>query len=135
MTHAASDARPVILMVDDEPEVREIFAIAMERWLPGYAVEQASSSAEAIRVLDRLEGAPLALVVADHRLGGDTGVDLMGLVQQRFPDSARLLFTGQASAFDEQRARDLGAEVLWKPVRLQEFLDTVTALIDRRSAA
>ena len=65
----------------------------------------------------------LSLICVDQRLGGQTdGVDFIAGLQGRYPDVPSVLFTGQATPREEQRARKVGARVLWKPLRLADWL-------------
>lgn len=97
-----------ILVLEDEPEVRE----SVERDLAELArfvrVEPAEDAEDAWAVVDDVEadGDLLALVIADHRLPGTTGVDflveLMG--DERAALTRTVLLTGQADHQDTIKA-------------------------------
>ncbi len=117
-----------VLLVDDETDLVAVLQEALQASHPGVHVETACSFDEALTVLDRLPAGP-DLVVADHRIGGRTGLELLAVVAQRFPGTRRMLFTGQASSEAESQARVLGARVVWKPIELATWLREVEALL------
>jgi thioredoxin reductase (NADPH) len=91
--------KPVILTVDDD---REVLA-AIERDLRAkyrgnYRVVSAASGVEALeaaRLLKR-RGAPIALVLADQRMPGMTGIDLLLEIRKLYPEAKRVLLTAYA---------------------------------------
>lgn len=93
-----------LLILDDEPEVRD----ALERDLIGVAgairVEVASDVADAWEVIDEIDrdGDTLAVALCDHRMPGTTGVeflvDMMG--DKRTEKTRKVLVTGQADLAD-----------------------------------
>ena len=127
--------RPVALVVEDEPDLLQVLTLALGGALPAVEVRVADSVAAAEEVLAEvsLAGGSIVLVVADHNLAGDdvTGLVLIEQVRRQFPSAARFLFTGQASPDVEERARALGAKVLWKPLRLASLVAEVQGALAR----
>ena len=117
---------PVALIVDDVHDLLNVMAEVLEIALPDHRILTASSAAEATSILDALaaRGDELTLVIADQSLGDRTGLDL--LTQVRAGSSARLfLISGRASDSVAESAASLGAQVLWKPFRMQALVDKV----------
>src|SRR6185295_7758765 len=92
-------AKPVILAVDDEPEVLN----AIERDLrhhfaAAYRVMKARSGAEALDATRQLKqrGTPVALFLVDERMPGMTGTEFLVEALKLFPDSRRVLLTAYA---------------------------------------
>src|SRR5258708_30388661 len=80
--------QPVILVVDDEPDVLRAIAGDLRRhYARRYRVVRAESGEEALEVAAELRdrGARLALVVSDQRMPGMGGVDLLAEVRRREP--------------------------------------------------
>ena len=92
-------AKPVILAVDDEPEVLN----AIERDLrhhfaQAYRVMKAGSAALALEATRQLKqrGAPIALFLVDERMPGMSGTEFLGEARKLYPDSRRVLLTAYA---------------------------------------
>lgn len=80
-----------ILFVDDEPNVLQ----SMERQLrKRFNVTTACSGEEALRVLQ--EDGSFAVIVSDMRMPGMDGVELLSQVKNLYPDTVRLMLTGNA---------------------------------------
>ena len=79
-----------ILVVDDEETVRESLAAILER--EGYRVFQAESGDEGLRVLKETPG--IQLVISDHNMPGMSGIELLRLVRERYPNVTRIMLTG-----------------------------------------
>jgi thioredoxin reductase (NADPH) len=90
---------PVILVVDDEPEVlRAVQRDLRRRYAEDYRIVGAGGGEEAISIVDELamRGTPLALIVADQRMPKVTGVDVLRASIPRFPEAKRTLLTAYA---------------------------------------
>lgn len=88
-----SAGQEVILLVDDEPQIRAITAIQLKRL--GYEVLQAEDGAEALDMIESRRS--IDLLVTDIDLPGDmTGVDLATSVRGRNPDVRVLYVSGYA---------------------------------------
>jgi two-component system chemotaxis response regulator CheY len=99
----------VILVVEDEPEVRAEVVRDVEAFAGRIRVEQADDVADARAAIAEIEdaGDHLGLIVADHRLpGAETGVDLLVSLKSNPATSAvrAVLLTGQAGHQDTIRA-------------------------------
>lgn len=94
-----SEQRPVILAVDDEPEVlRAVQRDLRSRYGSEYRIVGAGSGEQAIETLDELalRDAPVALIVADQRMPGVTGVEVLGRSINYFPNAKKTLLTAYA---------------------------------------
>ncbi len=80
-----------VLCVDDEPRVVESLALGLRKQ---YEVHTALSGAEALSKLQELKG--VAVVVSDMRMPGMDGATLLQRVRQTYPDTSRILLTGEA---------------------------------------
>ena len=92
--------KPAILAVDDDPQVlRAIERDLKRKYAADYRVLAAESGDAALGLLDRLalRGAPVALVLADQRMPGMSGVELLERVAQgAAPAAMRALLTAYA---------------------------------------
>jgi response regulator RpfG family c-di-GMP phosphodiesterase len=85
----ASSLNTSVLVVDDEPGIREIIA----RWLAGggYDVQTASSADEA---LQRVHDHPPAVALCDIRMPGRDGLWLARHIRREAPETAVIMATG-----------------------------------------
>jgi CheY-like chemotaxis protein len=90
--HAANALIPNILVVDDDPVVREQLARVYK--LCGYTVVAVSSAEEA---LARLEEGVIDFVITDIKLPGLSGSELIANMQENFPDVPVIAITGYST--------------------------------------
>jgi response regulator RpfG family c-di-GMP phosphodiesterase len=98
----------VVLVLEDEPAVRDALVRDLTPLADVVRIEAAEDVPDAHAVLEELraEGDVLALVLADHRLPGTTGVDFLVELHDD-PATAvtrKVLVTGQADLEDTVRA-------------------------------
>ncbi|GEM_PF-1513233 len=98
-----------VLLVDDEPEVRQAVA-ALLRDL-GCRVLVADGAEKALRQLEH--GMPLHVAVLDYAMPGMNGVELAARLRRRLPDLPVLLMSGYLSS--ESLPAGWSAPVLKKP--------------------
>jgi thioredoxin reductase (NADPH) len=126
-------AKPVILCVDDDPDVLgAIERDVRHRYGNDYRVLKARSGPEALEAVRQLKqrGTPVALFLVDERMPGMTGTELLREVLKLYPDARRVLLTAYS---DTQAAisgiNDLGLDYYllkpWSPPgeRLYPVLD------------
>ena len=92
-------AKPVLLTVDDDPEVlRAVERDLRRRYAERYRVLRADSGATAIEALRGLKrrGDSVALLLVDQRMPQMTGVEFLGQAMKIFPDAKRVLLTAYA---------------------------------------
>ena len=76
-----------ILYVDDEPANLNVFRIAFRR---KYDITTCESAEEALTIL---EENVFNIIVADHRMPGMTGVELLSIVNEKYPDMVRIIIS------------------------------------------
>jgi response regulator RpfG family c-di-GMP phosphodiesterase len=87
----ADSSKPRILLVDDEPQL--LSAVARNLRQEQYELHMANCGAEALETM-RNRG-PFAVIVSDLRMPGMDGVALLAAARRQYPDTVRVLFTGQ----------------------------------------
>ena len=91
--------RATILAVDDEPTVLAAVARDLRRGFgEHYRILRAGSGPEALELLTemRRRGEILAMIVADQRMPGMEGTELLVKARQIYPDAKRVLLTAYA---------------------------------------
>jgi thioredoxin reductase (NADPH) len=91
--------RATILAVDDEPTVLAAVARDLRRGFgEHYRILRAGSGAEALELLSemRRRGENLAMIIADQRMPGMEGTDLLVKARQIYPEAKRVLLTAYA---------------------------------------
>src|SRR5574341_487165 len=107
-----------ILVVDDEPEMRELVCeILRER---GHRVRVASDGREALKQLAEEE---TALVLTDLRMKGMQGLELLAEIKRSLPDTSVILMTAFGSVETAIEAMKQGAtDYLIKPVKTEDLV-------------
>jgi len=98
----APPARPRVLYVDDEDDVREVFHAVFEG---DFDVTLASNGAAALALLSR---EPFDVLVSDMRMDPMKGSELLAKAYEQHRDVARLLLTGFSDHADLADAVNLG---------------------------
>jgi thioredoxin reductase (NADPH) len=91
--------RPVLLAVDDDPDVlRAVERDLRKQYSDRYRVMSADSGPDALNILTRLSqrSEPVALLIADHRMPRMTGIEFLTAAIREFPDVRRVLLTAYA---------------------------------------
>jgi DNA-binding response OmpR family regulator len=118
-----------ILVVDDEPMVREVVARYLEN--DGFRVLEAADGATAIELL---ESNRLALVVLDIMLPGVDGLAILRQVRSD-TDTPVILLTARASEVDRVVGLELGADdYVVKPFSPRELAARVRTVLRRMHA-
>lgn len=94
-----TEQRPVILAVDDEPEVlRAVQRDLRARYADKYQILGETGGREAIATIKELalRGSPVALILADQRMPKTTGVDVLRASLEIYPDVKKALLTAYA---------------------------------------
>ena len=124
---SAAQSGPVVLIVDDDPRLREYIRVNLE--MEGYSVREAGNADEGLRVLE--ESSP-DLVLLDVMMPEVDGWEMLRRVQERHGVGAIpvIMFSGQV---DEQAAADAtsrGAQgFIGKPFNPQQLIDQTKQLL------
>ncbi|MCC7014441.1 MAG: response regulator [Planctomycetes bacterium] len=122
-----------VLIVEDEPAVRTVFGMLLERG--GYRVES-FESVEAALAAFRARPGEFDLVFTDLALGDGDGQGLAAQVHRVSPRTPVVLVTGNAGELDEARARREGfAALVHKPFESRAVLALARRLIQERQGA
>jgi diguanylate cyclase (GGDEF)-like protein len=119
---AEARAETVILVVDDEPDIRSLVAECLSGH--GYAVRTAANATDALRVIET--DPSVTLVCTDIVMpGGLDGFDLSRRAVQIRPGIKILYMSGFVPSTAQGAARGQAARVLHKPFRISHVLESV----------
>jgi two-component system, cell cycle sensor histidine kinase and response regulator CckA len=120
----------IVLVVEDEASVREMTSRVLQRH--GYAVIEAGSAREALKLIERNDS-DLRLLVTDVVMPGMDGSDLAKLAKRIRPGLPVLFMSGYTD--DEVIRRgllDAGRPFLQKPFSPEVLIQRVAELLDQR---
>jgi len=127
MAQGGGTDSPVLMVVDDEPELRALLAEYFGRH--GFTVRAAADAAEARRLV--AEGAP-DLALLDVNMPGENGLSLARWLRETQAGIGILMLTTAGEAVDRIVGLELGADdYLPKPFELRELLARVRAVLRR----
>ncbi len=127
MTQAEGSAQPVVLVVDDEPELRSLLAEYFGRH--GFTVRTAADAAAARAAV--AEQAP-ALAILDINMPGENGLSLARWLRESHPRIGLVMLTTAGESVDRIVGLELGADdYLPKPFEVRELLARVRAVLRR----
>jgi CheY-like chemotaxis protein len=120
---SSSPPLETILLVEDEPAVRQMFVQALTR--AGYSVVQARNGQEAMKLFD--QHGDIDLLLTDMRMPYMTGAELAHHLRGRRRTLKLLCISGYAGNLDA----DLAPDFLAKPFSRDDLLKKVREMLDR----
>jgi CheY-like chemotaxis protein len=120
-----------ILVVDDEPDVAEMFRQRFRREARNgtYVMHFANSGDAALQLLDEAIEPDLLAILSDINMPGMDGLQLLGEIKQRFPDLPVMMVTAYGDNGRRRRASELGAaEFITKPVDFDHLKERLRQL-------
>ena len=129
----------LVLVVDDEPDVGELFRQQFRRDLRAgrFAMDFAQSGNEALDKIGKAIDVSLILILSDINMPGMTGLEFLPQAKALRPDVPIIMTTAYGDAATERKAIEGGAEaLLTKPIdfaALRTEIDTriARAALDR----
>jgi CheY-like chemotaxis protein len=121
----SGDTRETILLVEDEPAVRQLFMLALTR--AGYRVFEARNGQEALKLFDE-HGDAIDLLLTDLRMPYMGGAELAQHLRARRKSLKLIAISGYAGPTEHE----LDADFLAKPFSREDLLAKVREVLDRR---
>ena len=122
----ADNTLETILLVEDEPAVRQLFAQALSR--AGYVIHEARNGQEAIKLFDQ-HGDSIDLLLTDMRMPYMGGAELAHQLRARRRTLKLLCISGYPGNLDA----DLASDFLAKPFSRDDLLKKVREVLDRQT--
>ena len=123
----------LILVVDDEPDVAELFRQQFRKELRAsrFAMEFAQSASEALERVDSEEAEKLVLILSDINMPGMSGIELVPRARKARPEVPVIMITAYGDAETRRRAVEAGAAGLFtKPIDFPELRGEISRRLD-----
>lgn len=119
-----------LLVVDDDPSVRELLRDCLEG--EGYVVIEAQNSRA---MFDRLAQGGIDLITLDLMLGGESGLALAAQIRSQYAVPI-VMITGRGDTIDRVAGLEVGADdYIAKPFHPREVIARVRAVLRRAQAS
>ena len=117
-----------ILLAEDDQQVRDLAAIALERF--GYNVLAAANGREALAILESLEG-PLHLLFTDVIMPDMNGKELFEQISRLRPEARVLFMSGYTDdVIAHHGVIDAGIPFIGKPFNLKALAEKIREVLD-----
>jgi CheY-like chemotaxis protein len=119
--------RPVVLLVDDEPAMRDVWRLGLAEY---FDVETARSANEAEMMLATRS---YDVLVCDHLMPDEEGLAFLVRARKQFPKVQRILITGYVNPELLSRSTQVAglAGCLMKPVSLVDLVAAIRHAMPR----
>ena len=124
-----------ILVVDDEPDMQELFRQNFRREIRKgvYWFDFALSGEAALAVLKGQQPPKVGLVLSDINMPGMSGIELLAEVRETWPEVDVFMITAYGDSATKAKAHDLGAaRFLTKPVDFGHLREKLGAALESK---
>ena len=125
---------PLVLVVDDEPDVEVLFRQQFRRDLRTgrFTMEFAQSAPAALQRITDAAGVSLILILSDINMPGMSGLELLPKAKALRPDVPIIMITAYGDAETERQALENGAEaLLTKPIDFGTLRSEIDMRVER----
>jgi CheY-like chemotaxis protein/predicted regulator of Ras-like GTPase activity (Roadblock/LC7/MglB family) len=129
------ESRHRILLLDDDPEMLELYKEILAQLPSQPEVHTATTGARALALLEAEE---FRLLICDLKMPRMDGLQVLSIVHRRHPELRTVVLTGMQDEEFRSRAYALGVDLFWlKPEtqqNLQMFMECLESLLGRDTA-
>ncbi len=125
---------PLILVVDDEPDVEILFRQRFRRDLRAdrFEMEFAQSAPMALQCITDAGDRSLILILSDINMPGMSGLELLPKAKALRPDVPVIMITAYGDAETKRKAMERGAEaLLTKPIDFGSLRSEIDMRVER----
>lgn len=130
------DTRHKILLLDDDPDLLDVYREILGQLPSRPEIRTASSGARAIAML---ESEPFSLLITDLKMPKMDGLQVLSIVRRKHPELRTVVLTSVAEEQFRSRVYALGVDLFWqKPGSEEEtklFLECLESLLGRELEA
>ncbi|MEM9874473.1 MAG: sigma-54 dependent transcriptional regulator, partial [Myxococcota bacterium] len=125
----APSSSPTVLVVDDEPGLREVLQITLRR--RGFAVELAAGSRKAVALIEERDE-PFPLVITDLVMPDGSGLDVLSAARGRSQKTQVIVVTAYSTVESAIEAMRQGAyDFVTKPFSPQEIAELADKALEK----
>jgi CheY-like chemotaxis protein len=124
----------LVLVVDDEPDVQELFRQRFRRDLreQRFSMDFADSAKDALARITGVIEQPLILILSDINMPGMTGLEMLPKVRELRPDVPVIMITAYGDPETKRKAIEGGAEgLLTKPIDFALLREEIDKRLER----
>lgn len=126
------EPRHKILLLDDDPDLLEVYQAILSRLPSKPEIRTATSGHRAVAML---EDEPFRLLISDLKMPKMDGLQVLSIVRKKFPELRTVVLTSVIDEHFRSRVYALGVDLFWqKPATDEEiklFIDCIESLMDR----
>jgi CheY-like chemotaxis protein len=123
-----------ILLVDDEPDVLEMYKEILKQ-LPSRP--EICTATSGTRALAMLEAEPFRLLICDLKMPKTDGLQVLSIVRRKHPELRTVVLTGVVDEQFRSRVYALGIDLFWNkpstPQEIKMFLECLESLLGREA--
>ena len=125
-------AAPSVFVVDDEPEMRMLARVFLERG--GFnVVDEAGDGSQALERFHELDPPPVpSVVLLDNRMPGLTGLEVAELMLAQHPGQVIVLFSAHLDPAVRERARAIGIAACVSKMEASKLADIIRTLLQQQ---
>jgi len=127
----------LILVVDDEPDVEDLFRQQFRKDLRSsrFVMEFAQSAPEALAIVVGADAASLILILSDINMPGMSGLELLPKARAARPDVPVIMITAYGDQDTRRKAIEAGAAGLFtKPIDFPELRGEIGRVLEAASS-
>lgn len=117
---SGSNASMLLVIVDDDPDIRSIYTTILEQKYPSRTVMEARNGFECLNLLATIDFVDPSIVLTDFSMPIMNGIELKHEIKIKHPSIKVILFT----AFPKMDGDGFDG-VLLKPINIDELLDCI----------
>lgn len=130
-TAAAENSEAKLLVVDDEPNIRELLSVSLR--FAGFDVQSAADGRHALKIEENFVA---DLVILDVMLPDMDGFEVLRHLREKEPDLPVLFLTAKDDVRDKIKGLTIGADdYITKPFSLEELIARVRTILRRTRPA
>jgi response regulator RpfG family c-di-GMP phosphodiesterase len=136
-TDATANNNPIILLVDDEKDILNLFCECLQTW--GYQIISFDNPIDALNYIDNnISNCSSLLIITDYKMPQMNGIDFIKRIREKYNSDSHLkimlISAFMKSNFDAHDALNHLKidKILEKPIRLELFKEEIEKLMNKQ---